>query len=248
MEALYTFRKARVKDGKRVTYNFVLRKPTREENEMRKVVYSSEKFKAVKAGMPTAAMITKHYSDQDTESILSKKEEAKYLATQSRIADLRSELVELSSRKIGQKKKKDEIKRIINEIQECQKILVDFEMIKSSIFNDTADAFAREKVIEYLLISFSMVQKSVVDIADEKDEDDFSELEYLFPGKNMEERYVAYDEFDKNEEFFNDVLGILIVVCTWYHQGSATTQEEFDELLALSLPEDSEDSKKPTDG
>lgn len=236
MEQLYSFRKSLVKDNKRVTYNFVIRKPTREEREMVRVVFSREQFKAVKAGMPTSAMITKHYSDQDVESILTKKELADYTGLQLRLSELRSELIGLTSQKIGEKKRKSEAQRIIGEIEKAQKQIVDYELIKNSIFNNTAEVFARDKVVEYLLVSFSMWQKSEVDITDEKDEDDFCQLEDLFPGATLEEKYKSYDKFDKENEFFSDALGLLIIVCTWYWQGSATNQEEFDELLALSEP------------
>lgn len=237
MNKLYSFRKTKIEDGKRIDYQFVVRKPSREEREMGRVIFAREKFNAIKAGMPTAAMVTKHYSDQGTESILTNKEEKDYIEIQNKLSKRRTELVQLSSQKIGAKKKAESVKNIIDEIQMLQKQLVDYEMIKTSIFNDTADLYARDKAIEYFLISFSMYQKSEIDLADEKAEDDFCELEYLFPGDSLEDKYVSYDAFDKENEFFQGVLNTLIIVCTWYYQGNATSQEEFEELLALSEAE-----------
>ena len=237
MKELYSFKRTKVIDDKEVTYRFAVKKPTRPEKEQMETVYSSQLWKAIKDKRPSAAMVVKEYSNT-TGDVLSNDETLEYNSLQVELKDLNEEMVALPSKKMGKKKQAEEAQRILERMQSIQRRIVDLEMIRSSIFNNTAEIFARDKTIEAMLITFSKWQKFERKLSDEDSEEDFSELVDVFSGGSVEEKYKAYDDFLENPENYDsvvlDAIQTLVIIYTWYWQGHATTEEQFKELMDVA--------------
>lgn len=204
-------------DGSQETVikKFALLKPNRRLREDGELFYASETSRFAKAGvLPKAAWNTillnggGSISDQEREVygelLLKFRDES--LELQSilfKTEDQRSE---------ADKKRMDEItlnlENIKNEIQS-------FESSQIAIFENTAEAKARNRTILWWLLNLSYKK-------------DGEEYKLFIPGNSFEEKLNFYDDLEINNDEFNlTILRRLTLLVTVWFLGKAETVEDF---------------------
>jgi hypothetical protein len=206
MKSLYEFRiidsvekevaETKEENGEKITtyskvkeelpYSFFIKKPSRsekEEAELIRVQYFSE---YTKRGILTQAMLSKTYANYG--GILSDEEVKHY-------AGLRVELYEKlrNFELISAQSSKEDAAEKLKEINELQSKLTRFEYEQGNFFNNTAEAKARNKLIEYLVLTLTYFKKE-------------SETEYksFFSGETFEDKLKVLEKYeDENYQLYN---------------------------------------------
>ena len=220
-----------------VTKKFALLKPNRRLREDGELFYAAETSRFAKAGvLPKAAWGTILSNGGGS---ISEQEREQYGNLLLKFRDLSFELQTILIKGEGErteteKKRSDEL---INDLDDIRKDIQNFEASQIAIFENTAEAKARNRTILWWVMNLSY----------EKDGDNFKPI---FKGESFEDKLLQYDSFEEEENKFEFLLGVIrriTYLTTLWFLGRVETNEDFAAFDKSFLKEnivEAEDSKK----
>ena len=225
------------KDGvlkETVTKKFALLHPNRRLREDGELFYAAETSRFAKAGvLPKAAWNTILSNGGGS---ISEKEREIYGTLLIRFRDASFELQSIlikndSERNEVEKNRSDEL---IQELDDIRKEIQSFESSQIAIFENTAEAKARNRAILWWLLSMSYQKIN-------------EEYKPIFEGNSFEEKLNAYDfieEAEKEDGFLLGVIRRFTYLITLWFLGRAETNAELKEMDASFLSQNSSDEEE----
>jgi hypothetical protein len=222
-------------DGSQETIikKFALLKPNRRLREDGELFYATETSRFAKAGvLPKAAWGTILSNGGGT---ISDQEREQYGNLLLKFRDLSFELQTIlikgeSDRTEIEKKRSDEL---IQNLDNIRRDIQNFEASQIAIFENTAEAKARNRTILWWVMNLSY----------ERDGDNFNPI---FKGDSFEDKLLQYDGLEEEEnkyEFLLAVMRRITYLITLWFLGRADTKEDFENFdksfLKESLPKNS---------
>jgi hypothetical protein len=223
-----------------VTKKFALLKPNRRLREDGELFYATETSRFAKAGvLPKAAWGTilsnggGTISDQDREQ---------YGNLLLKFRDLSFELQSIlikgeSDRTEVEKNRSNEL---IQDLDNIRRDIQNFEASQIAIFENTAEAKARNRTILWWVMNLSY----------EKDGENYKSI---FEGPSFEDKLLQYDGLEENENKYEFLLGVMrritYLITLWF-LGRAETKEDFQDFdksfLKEVSPKETEEIKSDT--
>jgi hypothetical protein len=216
---------------------FALLKPNRRLREDGELFYAAETSRFAKAGvLPKAAWGTILSNGGGS---ISEQEREQYGTLLLKFRDLSFELQTIlikgeGERSEAEKKRSDEL---INDLDDIRKDIQNFEASQIAIFENTAEAKARNRTILWWVMHLSY----------EKDGDNFKPI---FKGDSFEDKLLQYDAFEDEENKYEFLLGVIrrttYLITLWF-LGRVDTTEDFAAFDKNFLKEniiETESSKK----
>tara|TARA_R110002051_G_scaffold27886_1_gene66648 strand:+ start:133 stop:912 length:780 start_codon:yes stop_codon:yes gene_type:complete len=220
---------------KNVPYKFFLRRPTRAMTDEAELYYGVRLAEGIKAGLLTRALLEKRFeNDGGTRSDDDKSEYNKIIEKLQDFHKEQSKILEISEKKRSPAQKK-KLKELDKEIKPARRALRDLQMVEDSLYEETAESRARNKVILWWMLTLAHEDK------------DGNECEFFGEG-DLEAKFERYDEIDEGEDFFNIVVArkFAYYVSFWF-VGRPNSQKEFQDMIDIALKLDEEEQKKKDD-
>lgn len=199
---------------------FALLQPNRRLREDGELFYAAETSRFAKAGiLPKAAWNTILSNGGGS---ISEKEREIY---GNLLIEFRDASFELQSILIKNESDRSDVEKIrsnelIKELDDIRKQIQSFESSQIAIFENTAEAKARNRAILWWLLNMSYQKIN-------------DEYKPLFSGDSFEEKLDAYDFFEESEkgnEFILTVIRRLTYLITLWFLGRAETSKELEQL------------------
>lgn len=195
---------------------FAIKRPSRnekEEGEMHRAAYFAY---CVEKGVITQAALRKKYGD--TGGVYTNEEEKQYSILRTRLRDAIEEYQLLSVNAVDEdKKKRDEI---FDEIFEIRRKIIEFENSATLFYQDTAEAKARNKLIEYLVLNLTHFR-----------DDTSKPWVPFFKGETVEQKIKYLSELEDNDDSTYLQIGEkLAFVVTLLLTSPNLTKEEIENI------------------
>ena len=193
----------------------IIKEPNRRQIEEADMEFSIEMSQCVKRGILTKAMLAKKYSDSGG---LLAEEDAKLLTSKyADLSKLQTDFTRLNTKTVKKKSKENEAEevKIIGEIAELRREIVDMETAYASLFNHTADTKAQNRVILWYVLNLTYIAYGEED------------PELFFAGETFEEKEQKYYELDEqSDELYNLIQSKLATfISYWYFTAGVTTED-----------------------
>jgi hypothetical protein len=218
----------------KIIKNFGLLKPNRRLREDGELFYATETSRFAKAGvLPKAAWGTILSNGGGS---ISDQEREQYGNLLLKFRDLSFELQSIlikgeSERSDAEKLRSDEL---INNLDDIRREIQNFEASQISIFENTAEAKARNRTILWWVMNLSY----------EKEGDNYKPI---FVGDSFEQKLLQYDSFEDDENKYEFLLGVIrritYLITLWF-LGRIDTNEDFEMFDANFLKENNTESKE----
>lgn len=213
--------KTTVKVKKNVPVKVMIRKPSRKFLDEAETFYAISVSKDVAGGVLSRAMLRKYLLN--TGGVLS--EEEKKLATNlyNRWFTLSNDFQHASLKPEEERteEEKKKLEKMMVELTETQRNIQEYESQQQALFDNTAEARARNKTIIFYTLNLTYTQGP----------DDF-EPQVYFKGDTVEDKYESYDELeDASDPFYLKLIERATLAVTMFYSGLASSQEEFDSLV-----------------
>ena len=221
---------------KEVPYKFFLRRPTRAMTDEAELYYGVKLAEGIKAGLLTRALLEKRFeNDGGTRSDDENKEYQKIIEKLQGFHKEQSKILDISEKKRTPAQKK-RLKELDNEIKPTRRALRDLQMVEDSLYEETAESRARNKVILWWMLH--LAHEEVEGKGEEKGKD-----KEFFGAGNFDTKLERYDEIDEGEDFFDLVVArkFAYYVSFWF-VGRPSSQKEFQEMIDLALKLDEEEN------
>ena len=196
----------------------ILKEPNRRQIEEADMEYSIEMSQCVKRGILTKAMLAKKYSDAG--GLMAERDAQRLSTAYADLSKLQTDYTRLVT-KTGEKNSQDEEKanKIIGEMGELRRQIVDMETDYASLFNHTADTKAQNRVILWYVLNLTYVAHGEED------------PELFFVGKTFEEKEQKYYELDEsNDELYGLIEGKLATFISYWYFTAGVTREDLEQL------------------
>ena len=222
---------------KDVPYKFFLRRPTRAMTDEAELYYGVRLAEGIKAGLLTRALLEKRFeNDGGTRSDEENIEYEKIVEKLQEFHKEQSKILEISEKKRTPAQKK-KLKELDKEIKPTRRALRDLQMMEDSLYEETAESRARNKVILWWMLNLAYEEKGA-----KGEEDEF------FGKGSLESKFERYDEIDEGEDFFSIIVArkFAYYVSFWF-VGRPNSQKEFQEMIDIALKLDEEEQKATSD-
>lgn len=221
-----------------ITKKFALLKPNRRLREDGELFYAAETSRFAKAGvLPKAAWGTILSNGGGS---ISEQEREQYGNLLLKFRDLSFELQSILIKGEGERTEAEKLRsdELIIDLDDIRKDIQNFEASQIAIFENTAEAKARNRTILWWVMNLSY----------EKDGDNYKAI---FKGDSFDEKLLQYDSFEEDENKYEFLLGVIrritYLVTLWF-LGRAETSEDFAafdrSFLKENKVETEEESKK----
>jgi hypothetical protein len=203
-----------------IPHNYFIKKPTRALFDEAELFYGVKLSEGVKAGLLTRTLLNKRYVDDG--GILADKTKSAEADAYKDLYDTQNELQRLVALEEKDRPeyfvtKKEELETKITVIKSS---LTELEMQKESLFDNTAETRARNKVITWWILFLSYYEKN-------------GEKLPFFGEGDYEARMNRYDEiFESEDPHLTKAANAFIYFISFWYVGRANTREDFD-LLKL---------------
>jgi hypothetical protein len=190
---------------------FVMKAPTRRQQDEAELFYSVELSRAVKKGVLTKAMLIKKYAD--TGGTLTEEESKELLRKLSRSNELVNEIQFLTSE--DKEKNKEEIENKSNELLRIRKEMLEMESALQGVYQHTADSKAEKALLFwYILHLFKQIEE-------DKEKE-------IFVGLDYEEKLENFYTLEESEDEFNqEVVNKLMRATTYWMYNGSKDKENF---------------------
>lgn len=201
-----------------IPHKYFIKKPTRALFDEAELFYGVRLSEGVKAGLLTRSLLNKRYVDDG--GILGDKAKGAEADAYKDLYDSQNELqrllaLEEKDRPEYFQTKKGELEEKITIIKSS---LTDLEVQKESLFDNTAETRARNKVITWWILFLSYYEKN-------------GEKQPFFGEGNYEARMDKYDEiFESEDPHMIKLANAFIYFISFWYIGRATSKEDFDLL------------------
>lgn len=207
---------------KEVPVEFGIKRPTRSLRDEAELFYGARYAEAVKSGLMPEAVLNKRVKDGG--GVFDDEDKTKYAALYVDLTNLEREYqnILLVPETDRTEEQKNNLLETSQKMQSLRGELKNYTQTQTSLFNNTADSFARNKTIIWWFLTLS------TKINNDK-------VEPLFVGKNYTERLANYDNVVENFETPNTLVleaceKLLTFVTVWYF-GAVSDQESFDKFM-----------------
>lgn len=218
-----------VKEEKTISVG--IRKPTRRMHDDGELFHGVELSKAIKAGMMTVNLLRKRYVNDGGYMADDEKNEYAmlYLETTQKENELQKLRVNLEA--LSEEEKEDSVTKVTLEIADLKRRMFDFETQRNQLFEQTAEARARNKAIMWWVLFLAYTR-----------EGEEEEWKPLFNGDTYDEKYESYDELQNlGDPFFDEVSQQLAYYISFWYNGQLSEPEDFSragELIKTSIEAD----------
>jgi hypothetical protein len=201
-----------------IPHNYFIKKPTRALFDEAELFYGVKLSEGVKAGLLTRTLLNKRYVDDG--GILADKTKNAEADAYKDLYDAQNELQRLLALEEKDRPdyfaaKKEELESKITVIKNS---LTELEMQKESLFDNTAETRARNKVITWWILFLSYYEKN-------------GEKQPFFGEGDYETRMNRYDEiFESEDPHLVKVANAFIYFISFWYVGRANSKEDFDVL------------------
>jgi hypothetical protein len=216
---------------KEVPFKFFLRRPTRAMTDEAELYYGVRLADGIKAGLLTRALLEKRFENDggtrsDDENLQYKiitEKLKKFYEEQSKIIDI----VE-KKRTASQKKRLAELEE---EVRPVRRELRDLQMVEDSLYEETAESRARNKVILWWMLHLAYAEQDGKDVE-------------FFGSGDFDAKLKRYDDIDEGEDLFEIITArkFAYYVSFWF-VGRPNSKQEFQEMVDLALKLDEEEKK-----
>jgi hypothetical protein len=201
-----------------VPHKYFLKKPTRALFDEAELFYGVKLSEGVKAGLLTRTLLNKRYVDDG--GILADKAKNAESDAYKDLYDAQNELQRLDA--LEEKDRPDYFQTKKQELQDkisvIKNSLTELEMQKESLFDNTAETRARNKVITWWILFLSYYEKN-------------GEKQPFFGEGDYEARMNKYDEiFESEDPHLIKAANAFIYFISFWYVGRAVTKEDFDLL------------------
>jgi hypothetical protein len=224
-------------DGSQETIikKFALLKPNRRLREDGELFYAAETSRFAKAGvLPKAAWGTILSNGGGS---ISDQEREQYGNLLLKFRDLSFELQSILIKGEGERTEAEKTRsnELINDLDDIRKDIQNFEASQIAIFENTAEAKARNRTILWWVMNLSY----------EKDGDNFKPI---FEGESFEDKLLQYDSFEEEENKYEFLLGVIrrttYLITLWF-LGRVETNEDFAAFDKSFLKENKVETEEP---
>jgi len=216
---------------KEVPHKFFLRRPTRAMTDEAELYYGVRLAEGIKAGLLTRALLEKRFeNDGGTRSDDENAEYQKIIAKLQGFHREQSKMLDIDEKKRTPAQKK-RLKELDSEIKPTRRALRDLQLVEDSLYEETAESRARNKVILWWMLHLAHIEEG------DKENEFFGE-------GDLEKKLERYDEIDEGEDFFDIVVArkFAYYVSFWF-VGRPNSQKEFQEMIDLALKLDEEETE-----
>jgi len=201
-----------------VPHKYFLKKPTRALFDEAELFYGVKLSEGVKAGLLTRTLLNKRYVDDG--GILADKAKNAESDAYKDLYDAQNELQRLDA--LEEKDRPDYFQTKKQELQDkisvIKNSLTELEMQKESLFDNTAETRARNKVITWWILFLSYYEKN-------------GEKQPFFGEGDYEARMNKYDEiFESEDPHLVKTANAFIYFISFWYVGRANSKEDFDAL------------------
>jgi hypothetical protein len=224
-------------DGSQETVikKFALLKPNRRLREDGELFYAAETSRFAKAGvLPKAAWGTILSNGGGS---ISDQEREQYGTLLLKFRDLSFELQSILIKGEGERTEAEKLRsdELINDLDDIRRDIQNFEASQIAIFENTAEAKARNRTILWWVMNLSY----------EKDGDNFKAI---FQGDTFEDKLLQYDSLEEEENKYEFLLGVIrriTYLTTLWFLGRVDTNEDFVAFDKNFLQENKIETEEP---
>lgn len=211
-----------------VPHKFCLSKPSRLEIEEAELYLHVEIGKGLQAGLMSRALLAKRFmNDGGTVSEPEREKWSKqYVALLNLEVDIQKRNMTPESERSDEEKKA--LEEAVAQQSALRQELQSFEVQQQSLFEITAEARARTKTVFWWLVTLL------------HEHNEQGVWEPFFDGETIKARIETYDEMEDEDiypdetdrKFFNEVKSHAMQAVALYYYGRASSQEDFDRIIA----------------
>jgi hypothetical protein len=221
----------------KIEHNFALLKPNRRMREEADLFYAAETSRFAKAGvLPKAAWNTILSNGGGS---ISENDREVYGQLLLKFRDLSFELQSILIKGESEKSEKEKarVDELTSELEDIRKEIHSFETSQISIFENTAEAKARNRAILWWILH----------IAYQKNDQEYLPI---FNGESFSDKLSMYDNYEDNEDKYEFILGVIrritYLITLWF-LGRAESEDDFknyDKAFLKDTEEPSESKKE----
>jgi hypothetical protein len=224
---------------KQTPVKFGIRKPNRRMYEDADLFYGVRLSEGIKQGLMTKTLLAKRFINDG--GTMSEDEKDDYATAYEELTEAENKIqrTQINIEKLSEKEKTEKLRKEMKSALELRYSLQNIENEQSSLFDQTAEARAKNKTILWWVLHVSYMEEgeSFVPV--------FGDLTY-------EERLDKYDEYeDKDDLFWNESIRKLAYYVSFWESGQVESEEDFksiDEMFSPAKneePEEQEEKKTP---
>jgi|TARA_Y100000361_G_scaffold81201_1_gene71831 hypothetical protein len=217
---------------KEVPHKFFLRRPTRRMTDEAELYYGVKLAEGIKAGLLTRTLLEKRFKNDG--GIRSDEDSKKYKSITDKLKNFYEEqtkILEIDEKKRTSSQKK-RLKQLEKEVQPVRKELRNLQLQEDSLYEETAESRARNKVILWWMLHLAHAEQDGKDVE-------------FFGSGDLEAKLKIYDDIDEGEDVFEIAVArrFAYYVSFWF-VGRPNTQKEFQEMVDLALKLDEEETEE----
>lgn len=205
---------------KPVPHKYFIKKPTRALFDDAELFYGVKLSEGVKAGLLTRTLLNKRYVDDG--GVLSDRTKSAENEAYKELFDSQDKLQRLNSVKEEEKTPdfEEQKNELVAKIDALKNSLTELEVQKESLFDNTAETRARNKVITWWILQLAYSEKN-------------GEMVPFFGEGGYDQKMDKYDQlFESEDEHLLKVANAFIYFISFWYVGRASSQEDFDKLKA----------------
>lgn len=207
-----------------VEQKFAIAKPNRTLLDDGEYFYNQKYNEYIKGGILPEILLRKLYGNEN--GIFTEQEKNDYVDLYIELGNILSKIKDLESKDTLTDEEKSVITELVKSKQDIHKNISNFENVKQSVFENSAEALARNKVVFWWLLTL---------LLEEKD----GEYIEMFKGSSHEERAAEYDSItDQIDEeasdgkFYSQLIERASTLVSLFFMNGASKPEEFAQLVA----------------
>ena len=202
---------------------FKIKKPNRKIIDDGDIFYAAKVGEYLKAGLLSKNLISKRFENDGGD--LSEDIKKQYTEAVNDYYNLQLELNKIQGKEASvlSEEEKTQTEELQTKINELKNILTEFEIQRTSIYDQSAESKALNKQIFWYILTLTHWNKGKED----------GVFEPYFIGKTFDERCDSYDKIEddeNNNEFFMSLTSKLaFAISYWFNSGNKATQKDIDE-------------------
>lgn len=218
---------------KQTPVKFSIRKPNRRMYEDADLFYGVRLSEGIKQGLMTKTLLAKRFINDG--GTMSEGEKDDYATSYEQLTEAENKIqrTQLNIEKLPEKEKTEKLREEMKNALELRYSLQNIENEQSSLFDQTAEARAKNKTILWWVLHISYMEEgeSFVPV--------FGDLTY-------EERLDKYDEYEENDDlFWNESIRKLAYYVSFWESGQVESEEDFKSVDEMFSPTKNEEPEEP---
>lgn len=208
-----------------IPQKFAIAKPNRVLLDEGEYFYNQKYNEYIKGGILPEILLRKLYGNEN--GIFTEQEKTEYIDLYIELGNTLSKIREIESKEKIEAEDKAKIEELLNHKREIHNQISGYENAKQSIFENSAEALARNKVVFWWLLML---------ILEEKED---GKLVPLFSGETHDLRAASYDvvteEIDEdtdNGKFYSKLIERASFLVSLFYMNGTAKPEEFEQLVA----------------